>query len=238
MTRLLVALVVAAVLAGLSYSGWRSWRPSRADYPVQGIDVSHHQGVIDWRMLRDEGVDFAYIKATEGGDHVDRLFARNWRDSGAAGIRRGAYHYFTLCRPGRDQAANLLRTMPVDPAALPVAVDLEFLGNCRTRSRRWSVDELHRELRDFLGAVEGRTGKPVLLYLTEEFDDVYEVSRRVDRPLWLRSLFRAPNFGSRDWTLWQAHNYRRVRGIGRPVDWNAARPCVADRAVTRGFCLS
>ena len=47
-------------------------------YPLHGIDVSKWQGEIDWGRVRASGVDFAFIKATEGGDLVDDRFAENW----------------------------------------------------------------------------------------------------------------------------------------------------------------
>ena len=52
----------------------------------------------------------------------------------------------------------------------------------------------------------------------------YEVSARVRRPLWLRSLVVEPRFGARPWQLWQASNFRRLRGIEGRVDWNVQRP--------------
>src|SRR4051812_27558928 len=92
----------------------RGWHPSERRYPHQGVDVSHHQGHIAWAKLPRQGVDFAYIKATEGADHVDRRFSTNWRSAHRAGIRRGAYHFFRLCGSGRAQASNFVRTVPFD----------------------------------------------------------------------------------------------------------------------------
>ena len=225
MTRRLraAALAVAALLlVGFAlYVLAGRWAPSNARYPVQGIDVSHHQGRIDWAKLPAQGVDFAYIKASEGGDHRDSRFAENWSASRAAGVATGAYHFFTLCRPGAEQAANFIAAVPLEEAALPPAVDLEYLGNC---SARQSPEQFHRELAAFIAAVEGHFGKPVLLYLTEEFDSAYRVSARVDRPLWLRSLVREPDFGARPWRLWQVSNFRRLDGIEGRVDWNVQRP--------------
>ena len=94
---LLGALLTTFSSAGLALWLYAlHWHPSDAAWPGQGIDVSHHQGPIDWTALPVQGVDFAYIKATEGGDHRDTRFAENWRASRAAGVRRGAYHFFTL----------------------------------------------------------------------------------------------------------------------------------------------
>ena len=220
---LLGALLTTFSSAGLAL--WLHaphWHPSDASYPRQGIDVSHHQGRIDWPALPAQGVDFAYIKATEGGDHRDTRIAENWRASRAAGVRRGAYHFFTLCRPGADQAANFIAAVPAEPDALPPAVDLEYMGNCA--ADRLSVEAFHAELAAFLAAVEGHYGKPALLYLTEEFDEAFQVSARVNRPLWLRNLVFEPRFGARPWTLWQVSNFRRLDGIAGRVDWNVARP--------------
>jgi lysozyme len=166
-------------------------------------------------------VDFAYIKATEGGDRRDRRFAENWAGAGRAGIARGAYHFFTLCRPGADQAANFIATVPPDPAMLPPVIDLEFGGNCAARP---SAKALIAELAAFIRPVEARFGKPVTLYLTREFDTAYTLSARVNRPLWLRRLVLEPHWGARAWSIWQASSFRRVRGITGRVDWNVMRP--------------
>lgn len=225
MWRWLAAVCGFAVLAaGLGWWGAPAWHPSAARYPRQGIDVSHHQGPIAWVELPAQGVDFAYIKASEGGDHRDRLFAANWAGARAAGIARGAYHFFTLCRPGAEQAANFIAAVPVDPAALPPAVDLEYMGNCADPARRMSVETFHAELAAYLQRVEAHYGQPAVLYLTGEFDAAFAVSARVDRPLWLRSIVFEPRFGARPWRIWQASNFRRLRGIAGRVDWNVQRP--------------
>jgi lysozyme len=216
-----IALVLTVALAAGLWLFARNWHPSDSHFPLQGIDVSHHQGRIDWALLKVQGVDFAYIKASEGGDVRDPLFAANMKGAADNHIPSGAYHFFTLCRSGADQAANFIAVAPGDPAALPPAVDLEFGGNCSARPGR---EVLHRELDDFLRVVEAHSGKPALLYLTAEFDAFYRVSEAVDRPLWLRSLVRRPAYGARPWRIWQASNFRRLRGIEGRVDWNVARP--------------
>jgi lysozyme len=195
------------------------WRPSERRYPYQGVDVSHHQGHIAWVKLRGQGVDFAYIKATEGADHVDRRFWINWNAAHRAGIHRGAYHFFRLCGTGRAQAANFVRNVPFDAAALPPAIDLEFPGNC---SRRPSPARVHKELGDFLRIVEASYGKRAVLYLTRRFDRDYRISAAFERPLWLRSLQSEPSFGARPWAIWQVSNVRRLHGVNGHVDWNVA----------------
>lgn len=215
-----ILVLPLALAAGYAFINAKHWHPSEESHPLQGIDVSHHQGQIDWSVLPGQGVDFAWIKATEGGDWTDPRFAENWEGAGLAGIRRGAYHFFTLCRSGADQAANFVATVPADADALPPAVDLEFLGNC---SDRPAIEDVAGELADFLALVEEHAGQPAILYLTEEFDEAYQVSAQVDRPLWLRSMVLEPDFGARDWTVWQVSNFRMVQGIDGRVDWNVMR---------------
>jgi lysozyme len=218
----LIGLAALPILVALAF--WRlapTWHPSTRLYPFQGIDVSHHQGRIAWGGLKAQGVDFAYIKASEGGDHRDRAFARNWEESRRAGIRRGAYHFFTLCRSGAEQAANFIAAVPVDAQALAPAVDLEYMGNCTKGMTR---EQFPGELRAFIQRVEAHYRRPVVLYLTEEFDDFHRVSAHFPNPLWLRSLVLEPRFGARPWNVWQASNFRRLDGVEGRVDWNVARP--------------
>lgn len=212
-----VALIPLASAAAAPHGGRHH---SHRHYSSHGIDVSHHQGHIAWAKLPRQGVDFAYIKATEGADHVDRRFSINWRAAEDAGIRRGAYHFFTLCRSGREQATHFVNHVPPDASALPPAVDLEFPGNCRGRPSR---AKFHKELGDFLRIVEARYGRHAVLYLTPHFDKRYLVSATFERPLWLRSLRSEPRFGARRWTIWQSSSTRRLDGVRGRVDWNVAR---------------
>ena len=223
MTPKRVGIALLAIVA-LALAAWLwaiHWRPSESAWPRQGIDVSRHQGLIDWPTVARQDVDFAYIKASEGGDQKDWRFAENWRGAGDAGIARGAYHYFTLCTPGDVQAANFIAAVPADPGMLPPAVDLEFGGNCAARP---TPETLITELMVFVRLVEAHYHRPVTLYLTREFDAGYQVSAKVPRRLWLRSLVWEPGWGARPWSVWQASSFRRVPGIAGRVDWNVMRP--------------
>src|SRR5262249_10226101 len=83
--------LAAALLALAAPVAFGAWNPWAASYP-QGVDVSAHQGPIDWRTL-SANARFAYIKATEGADYVDPRFAFNWREAARVGMPHGAYHY-------------------------------------------------------------------------------------------------------------------------------------------------
>jgi lysozyme len=222
--RLLRRIALLAVLAAVAAAaGWyvvRGWAPPRDAWPVQGVDVSHHQGRIDWPSVRADGADFAYIKASEGSDFRDERFAENWAGAAAAGMRRGAYHFFTLCTAASAQATNFIALVPREADALPPALDLEFGGNCAKRPER---DALLAEVAIFVRMVEAHSEKPVMLYITREFEDHYRVSEAIDRPLWLRRIYFEPDYATHPWVMWQANPRRRVSGIDGPVDWNVVR---------------
>jgi lysozyme len=208
------ALLATATFAMLG--GW--WTPLAARY-VQGVDVSHHQGAIDWRTLAADDIAFAYIKATEGADHVDARFAFNWREAAAAGLYRGAYHFFTLCRSGASQAQNFIAVVPRDAGALPAAVDLEHMGPCR---RGPTMTDVVSEARIFMDAVEAHYGVRPIIYTTREFHDAYLRDVTGER-FWIRSLGVPPRFRERDWIIWQHHNRGHKRGVSGPIDLNAFR---------------
>ena len=106
-----------------------------------GIDVSHHNGVIDWPDVAGLGVSFAFAKATEGGDpsqssYTDPTFRTNWKAMQDAGLIRGAYHFIGLPRAGTPksqwvgelhrQIDHFLKTVgPLMPGDLPPVLDLE-----------------------------------------------------------------------------------------------------------------
>jgi lysozyme len=218
-------LLVAIVLTIGWYEVMPRYRPPLQAGERYGIDVSNHQGAIDWRRVAGDNVSFAYIKATEGNDFVDKQFADNWAQSDQAGIPRGAYHFFTLCSSGATQAANFLKVVPTDPKALPPAVDLEFAG-CTRRPDNATVQ---RELTTFISTVEDRIGKPVVVYVLPAFEKLYPVEQTLSRDKWQRKLFRRPS-GS-GWTLWQASDRARLDGIDAPVDLDVRRaaPSAAGR---------
>ena len=158
---------------------------------------------------------------TEGADHRDTRFAENWRAAGASGLARGAYHFFTFCTPGREQAANFLAAAPPGPGLLPPVVDVEFTGNCKAWT---SVDDIRTELAVFLEDVEAAWGVPAILYLTRDAR-ARIVDRHFDtRPKWLRNVYWRPSArGENPWLFWQFTDEGRIDGIDSPVDMNVYR---------------
>lgn len=94
------------------------------NYTIHGLDVSHHQGNIDWadvKAMRVERVQmgFAFIKATEGLNDMDEAFRRNWFNARQAGFPRGAYHFFNASKSGKAQAENFIEAVTLVKGDLP-----------------------------------------------------------------------------------------------------------------------
>ncbi|MEW9837576.1 GH25 family lysozyme [Mesorhizobium sp. ZMM04-4] len=214
---LIGVLLLGCVALGVGYLYLMPFSPDRAAHPLRGIDVSNHQGVIDWKRVAADDVSFAIIKATEGGDWVDRSFSRNMAGAKEAGLAVGAYHFFTFCRAGVEQARNFIATVPRDPSLLPPVVDVEFHGNCPQRP---APETLSMELAAFLEPVEAHFGKPAIIYLAGDAEDLY-AAVMPDRLRWVRSLARHP--GHEDWVYWQYSDVGRVDGIEGDVDLDVIR---------------
>ena len=220
-----IALWIAILLpslvfgAGLLYQSGhvRFNYPARAAYPVQGLDVSHHQGPIAWSRLPKGAYAFAYIKASEGGDFVDPRFHENWQGAKDAGLQVGAYHFFSLCKSGLEQAKSLIGLVAAEPGMLVPAVDLELGGNCPARP---SQAAFLTELQHFMDLTTVAYGQRPLIYTTYEFaalylpDDVIRSER-----VWLRDILHRPSgiFAGR-WTLWQYANNGTDPAIGTRFD--------------------
>ena len=190
---------------------------------IHGVDVSKWQGSIDWAAVRGAGTQFAFIKATEGGDHVDERFLDNWHGAKAAGVPRGAYHFMYWCRPAHEQAAWFRANVPADPDALPPVLDLEWNGAPRTCPRKQPREEALANIRHMLDAMEAYTGKRPIIYTDITFHREVLEGELEDYPRWLRSVAAEPEqrFNSRSWMLWQYTATGRVPGISGDVDRNA-----------------
>ena len=159
---------------------------------------------------------FAFVKATEGGDWTDPRFEANWRDARRAGLRVGAYHFFTFCRPGLEQARHFLAVVPAEPDALPPALDVEFGGNCGAPPDRATI---RRELGNWLDAVERARGRRPLVYTTSDAYAAFLEGAPLANPVWIRDVWREPSKPA-GWLLWQFDSRAHVRGVDAFVDLN------------------
>lgn len=222
---LLICGVSLALYISYSAGLWRFNYIDSKNYFMHGLDVSHHQGIIQWDRIEKDRFQFVYIKATEGGDYKDQAFSRNWHEAQRNGLKAGAYHFFTLCRSGKDQAKNFLAQAKKQTGffeSLPPALDLEFTGNC---SKRPLPKELLAQIDDFVSEVKNQTGQDMIFYTTYAFYERYlKNSPYQIYPIWIRDIFSKPHGDlSNIWVIWQYADNARIPGIEGPVDLNVTR---------------
>ncbi len=192
-------------------------------HAVHGIDVSKYQTSVDWATARAHGVSFAFIKATEGGDRVDDRFAEHWRGARAAGVPRGAYHFFYFCRPASEQADWFIRNVPRESGALPPVLDMEWNHKSPTCKLRPPAETVRREMKIWLGMVQRHYGKRPIIYTTVDFHRENLAGHFPDEMFWLRATAEHPSdiYPGREWHFWQYTATGQVPGIKGDADINA-----------------
>ncbi|MPZ26938.1 MAG: hydrolase [Micromonosporaceae bacterium] len=216
----LVATTLATVAVGAS--------PAQAA-TTPGIDVSHHQGAINWTSVRNAGIQFAFIKATEGTGFRDSRFNTNYVAAYNAGVIRGAYHFALPDRStGATQAhflANNGGAWSADSRTLPAALDLE--GNpygpfCYSRSQA----SMRAWIQDFLNTYRSRTSRHAVIYTTTSWWNTCTGGWSgpwTTSPLWIARWASSPGPlppGAAVWSFWQFTSTGRVSGISGNVDRN------------------
>lgn len=231
--RRIIVAAAALLLAGAGWWTWNRWFTERADpsmelYPVRGIDISAHNGDIDFAALRRQGVAFAYVKATEGTDFVDRRFIDNVRGLQAERIPAGAYHFFRFDTDGEMQAWNFVRAIDGRGFRLPPAIDLEEWGN----DESISTVRVRTSLRAFLRVLSDEGYHPVI-YTNKDGYNRFVKHHFDEYPLWICSFSDPPlpesdhtaaGADSIDWHIWQFSHRGTLDGIDGYVDLNAIHP--------------
>ena len=211
-------LFVAVLLVFASVWAWSQFMesPPYVDpvrYPVKGIDVSSHNGMMNLDAARKDGVEFIFIKASEGVTFRDQNFNLNYSKARHAGMKIGAYHFFRFESDGVTQAMNLLRVIGDRELDLDVAIDAEKHGQKRNVPKDSVIDRLSA-MADYL-AMKGRN---VIFYTNR--DGYYDYLSPIfsDYPIWICSFSEYPL--DADWQFWQFNHHGRIKGIRGDVDIN------------------
>ena len=202
----------------------RRARPARVaiaearEAAAQGVDVSHHQGAVDWAAVKKSGIRFAVIKATEGETLVDSRFQKNWLALEKAGLTRGAYHFFRPKGDPAKQADLFVTTLGVlRPDDLAPVIDVEVADGVAPAAVLDGVAV-------WLERVGTATGRTPIVYTGVSFwkNTLGNSTRFADHPLWIAHYTSASHptvpGGWSTWTLWQFSDKGKVPGIKGPVD--------------------
>ena len=152
------------------------------------------------------------------------MFKANWRGAAAAGLKRGAYHFFYWCRGGAEQAAWFIRNVPRDPDALPPVIDVEWnhQSSCRKRP---SPERVREKMQVFMDKLEAYYGKRPVIYTAPDF---YRDNLRgafPNHPFWLRAVAQHPSkvYPGRKWVFWQYSGSGLSQGVSGKIDLNVFR---------------
>ncbi len=191
------------------------------DHAVHGVDVSRWQANIDWKELRRNGANFVFIKATDGGDHLDPMFMKNWIRADEAGLKRGAYHFFYWCRVASEQADWFIRNVPRVEGALPPVIDVEWNGESRCK-RRPTPEQVREKMRVFMEKLERHYGQRPIIYTAPDFYRDNLRGHFTDYPFWLRAVAQHPSqvYPGRDWVFWQYSGSGLSQGVNGKIDLN------------------
>jgi lysozyme len=175
-----------------------------------GIDVSRHQGTMNWDKAAAEGVTFAAIRATIGNYYTDTKFEENWTGAKNAGIYVTAYHVVLPDQTARSQIDRFLDVLGsrIAQADLPLAMDVEL---DRGESRA-VITKVVRQCLEFTEEVANR--KP-MIYTRASFFNWYVEPSPVwaEYDLWIARYASQPWFGDsdpykpRDWDTWRFWQY-------------------------------
>lgn len=183
---------------------------------VHGIDVSHYQNDVFWKAVGEEtNMAYVYLKASEGNDRVDALYAKNIELAHLHGLKVGSYHFF---RPKVALLAQLenfkSQCLPGEQDLIPM-VDVETMGDLTTEA---FCDSLTK----FLVMMEDTYHQKPLVYTYRNFYNKYLVGKLDAYQLWIAMYAdEQPVLADeRDYTMWQYTCKGRIHGVKGDVDKN------------------
>jgi lysozyme len=183
---------------------------------IYGIDVSHHQGKIEWgkvKQWQNRKISFIYVKATEGASYIDRTYENNFNGAKQNNLLVGSYHYFRTTSSVEDQLANFIGKVDKEKQDLIPLIDVEERSN-------WNTSEFHRNLQEFLDLVENHFGSKPMIYTVNSFYNHY-LSGKYKSYHFLIGRYgkNPPNLRDKSsWTVWQFSETGKVSGVSKDVD--------------------
>ena len=208
---LVIAFLTVFILAKKKVIFINEWFVDEKNSTI-GVDISSYQANVDMGKLKEQNIEFVYIKATEGSSHQDERFAENWENAEKAGLLSGAYHFFSYDSPGSDQAENFIKTVGDDVKGrlLPV-VDVEYYGDKEENPP--AKEDVVRELNVFLDALEAKYGIKPMIYTRSALYDKYLEGFSDNYKMWMSSLYTPLSWNYKgDWYIWQYLNRGVLEG--------------------------
>jgi lysozyme len=218
-----VLIFTAVLLAGVAWYFSRRYTSVKAvdvdarEFPVRGLDLSAHNGNIDFELLARDSIDFVMLKATEGTNFKDPRFHLNYMEARRAGIKAiGAYHFFRFDTDGEMQALNFLNSIKGKTLDMPAVIDLEEWTN----PKQLDTEQIVTRIKAMIKLLE-RNGINVMFYTNKDGYRRFIQNRFDDYPLWICS-FNNPPLDKKDghWDIWQYTHWGWSEACNTNVDIN------------------
>ena len=183
---------------------------------IQGIDVSHYQGRINWsEVAKDKKVGYVYLKATEGRDNVDDTYAYNVQEARRNGLKVGAYHFFRPNIPAADQFRNFTRVVDRKTQDLKPIIDVEVTGGV-------SIATMNARLEELLQMIAREYGTKPIIYTGRNFYNKYiAADSRLRNYQFMIAQYTDDEpilTNGDDYVMWQFTSHGTIRGIRGSVD--------------------
>ncbi len=188
-------------------------------YTIHGIDVSHHEGLINWDMVKNMrtngvGVDFVFTKATEGLSLLDEQYATNTKELTKRNMIKGAYHYLKPSLDGKAQASFFVQHANLKKGDLRPVLDIEEVNNA-------SYEQIRTCVISWLNEVEKYYGVKPIIYSNAAFYNQFVKDYTIGYPLWVAHYTSTNNPAvDNKWVIWQHTEDATVSGINDKVDFN------------------
>ncbi|QIK61313.1 hypothetical protein G7050_16280 [Dysgonomonas sp. HDW5A] len=192
-------------------------------YQVKGVDISHHNPILDWAEVKRQNIHFTYIKATEGITHDDRNYPYNYKLAKENNIKTGSYHFYNFGVSGREQAKHFIRVAECRSGDLIPAIDVEHSPANPYSKDPIFVKSVVKELKVMENEMYEHYGIHPIIYTNTDCYKLYINNSFPNNPIWISSLNKEPSDDIKNWIIWQFTHTGELDGIVGDLDLNYFR---------------
>ena len=176
---------------------------------ILGVDISHHNGNVNFGLLKQEGVQFVYIKATEGVSLDDDMYKHNVKEARLKNLKVGAYHFFIFSEAGDKQASHFLNNAEIISGDLIPVLDVEYSRNNPISNDSTYFNKIRTEVNSFAEVLQQSIGVKPIIYCNFELYNKINITDKKQK-YWIVDLNKQPK-DSINWVIWQFEHNKKTR---------------------------
>jgi len=194
----------------------------KTKFTVRGVDISHHNPIIDWNEVHEQNIGFVYMKATGGISHLDRNYIYNYKAAKDKGIKAGSYHFYLFAASGEEQARHFIRTAKCESGDLYPAIDVEHSPDNPYSQDTAYISIVINELKVLENELYEYYGVHPLIYTNRDCHKLYINNNFPDNMIWMCDLDIEPS-DIDNWIIWQFSHKGELPGVAGNIDLNYFR---------------